>query len=249
MRRCLHAQPQHSWYAAAATPTHITSPALMKNRLVAATSNQPVSPVVHSPPTPPPPPPFLPAPPGRLGQALAPRCIRRQAPCPPSKSPSRAVRPSKRNAPVPVLHHQRHTSVQQDGGCGGLWLGCQLPTKPCEGAVQQRQQHTHFTQTWTTQITSNPTRAAHSAHASSAATHTPHAGFTFHAQQLRWRLQTLAFSGHNPTLQYSTSCPSAAPTLQHSTSCPSAAPTLQHLLHSTSCTSAAPTLQHSTSCP
>ena len=144
--------------------------------------------------------PLVPAPPlmHDWGQALAPRCIRRQAPCPPSKSPSRAVRPSKRNAPVPVLHHQRHTSVQQDGGCGGLWLGCQLPTKPCEGAVQQRQQHTHFTQTWTTQITSNPTRAAHSAHASSAATHTPHAGFTFHAQQLRWRLQTLAFSGRNP---------------------------------------------------
>ena len=36
------------------------------------------------------------------GQALAPRCIRRQAPCPPSKSPSCAVRPRKRNAPVPA---------------------------------------------------------------------------------------------------------------------------------------------------
>ena len=67
----------------------------------------------------------------------------------------------------------------------------------CRGCAK-RQQHTHFTQTQTTKITSNPTRAAHSAHASSAATHTPHAGFTFHAQQLRWRLQTLAFSGRNP---------------------------------------------------
>ena len=94
--RCLHTQPAHCMLQP--PPRPISQPGPHDNALHRC-NQQPAGLTRHSfaPSTP-----FLPTPHARLGQALAARCIRRQAPCPPSKSPSRAVRPRKRNAPVPA---------------------------------------------------------------------------------------------------------------------------------------------------
>ena len=82
MRRCLHTQPQHCMLQQ--PHPHVSQ--AFRTRLIAATNNQPC--LTHRSFGPPPRPPlFLPAPHARLRQALAPRCIRRQAACPPPSRP------------------------------------------------------------------------------------------------------------------------------------------------------------------
>ena len=95
MRRRLNTQPQHCMLQQ--PHPHISQ--AFRTRLIPATNNQPVLPVAHSRPLPS----SLSARPSWTIAASA--CAALHPPpslMAPSKSPSRAVRPSKRNAPVPA---------------------------------------------------------------------------------------------------------------------------------------------------